>query len=64
MSNPLNKKYISCDTLLIWDCEEDYPIDDPIILWKSYSSEELSHIISIPQIVENNADYLKKKYLV
>ena len=63
MSNPLNKKYISCDTLLIWDCEEDYPINDPIILWKSYSSEELSHIISIPQIVENNADYLKKKYL-
>jgi len=57
-----NKKNFS-RALLIWDCEDDYPIENQTILWKSYAPKGLSHIHSIPQIVDENANILRKKYL-
>jgi len=50
--------------LLIWD-SESLPTDsnDYVILWQSYTILDLNKEISIPQLVENNADDLRSRYL-
>ena len=52
--------------LFLWDL--DIPFDNinskhDIIYWSRYPDAELDGIFSIPQLVEENADHLKTKYL-
>ena len=52
------------DDLLIWDLESksnDSKFD--VIYWNSYEESESDKLYSIPSIVEENAEYLKSKYL-
>ena len=52
------------DDLLIWDLESksnDSKFD--VIYWNSYEESESDKLFSIPSIVEENAEYLKSKYL-
>jgi len=52
--------------LLICDDENtnlDSNLDNDLIYWSSYAYSESKRIFSIPQIVENQSDYLKEKYL-
>ena len=52
--------------LLLWDL--DGPFDNSnsmhdVIYWSKYPDAESDGIFSIPQLVEDNADHLKAKYL-
>jgi surface carbohydrate biosynthesis protein (TIGR04326 family) len=50
--------------LLLWDLDTNYSDDMPhVINWNSYTNSPLEGIFSIPHLVEQNADYLKAKYL-
>jgi surface carbohydrate biosynthesis protein (TIGR04326 family) len=51
-------------TLLIWD-SADPPKDnyDNKILWQSYAVTDQEKVVSIPQLVEENDDELRSKYL-
>jgi surface carbohydrate biosynthesis protein (TIGR04326 family) len=50
--------------LLVWDLDNqsDSSIHD-VIYWSSYTSSKSDGIFSIPQLIEESADYLKAKYL-
>ena len=50
--------------LLVWDLDNqsDDKVPD-VIYWSSYTSSESDGIFSIPQLVEQNSDHLKAKYL-
>ena len=50
--------------IVLWD-QDNKPHDSfqDIIYWNSYTSSESDGIFSIPQLVEDNADHLKAKYL-
>ena len=51
-------------TLLIWDSEQELPDSDKYkVLWQSYTVSDASKEISIPKLIEDNADELKAKYL-
>ena len=50
------------DLLLIWDSNEKPPLEfNNIILWQSYDTE--NNQVSIPKLVEDNAESLKLYYL-
>ena len=52
------------DTLLIWDVEEPPEVTfGTIALWRSFSEGVSSNIVSIPALVEKDADALKQRYL-
>jgi hypothetical protein len=44
------------------DNQSDNSIHD-VIYWSSYTSSKSDGIFSIPQLIEESADYLKAKYL-
>lgn len=52
------------DRLLIWDVEE--PLEEKrgkTALWRSFSDGVSNNLVSIPALVEKNADALKQRYL-
>ncbi len=49
---------IVCDI----DNQSDNSIHD-VVYWSSYISSESDGVFSLPQLVEQNADYLKAEYL-
>lgn len=53
------------DRLLIWDAETSHPPSDNSVtlLWRSFSAVETADIVSIPQLIEENADSLRARYL-
>ena len=51
-------------TILIWDSAESPSSGcQRVVLWRSFDCEEYPDAVSIPKIVEQNADILKKRYL-
>lgn len=60
----MNKSPKSTDVLLVLDVD-DASVDshNDIIYWNSYTQSKLDRVFSIPQMVEENANYLKAKYL-
>ncbi|MDD5392922.1 MAG: hypothetical protein PHE17_07890 [Thiothrix sp.] len=52
------------NNLLIWDAESTPPVDDcTTFLWRGFSTNASSNVISIPQLIENNDDALRSRYL-
>ena len=50
--------------LLIWDADGEPPVGDwTTLLWRSYDTKGRKDIISIPQLVEDNAESLRARYL-
>lgn len=50
--------------ILIWDSSEPPPIHrGTVVLWRSFASENSTTEVSIPALIENNANSLKKRYL-
>jgi len=54
----------SISTLLIWD-EDFEPMhsDNAILLWQSYGLTDYPEAVSIPKLVDDNAELFKKRYL-
>jgi surface carbohydrate biosynthesis protein (TIGR04326 family) len=51
-------------SLLIWDAEGEPPEGDLTpVLWREFVSNAQSDAVSIPAMIETNADLLKKRYL-
>jgi surface carbohydrate biosynthesis protein (TIGR04326 family) len=51
-------------TLLIWDSpSQDIPEHYTVAFWQSYKAESKKNEISIPRLVEKDADFFKSKYL-
>lgn len=60
MENPERKD----DTLLVWDAEGNPPAGNhAIVLWNSFGNKDSSGIISIPGIIEENAEEYRVRYL-
>jgi surface carbohydrate biosynthesis protein (TIGR04326 family) len=54
----------SIGRLLIWDSESQPPSNaGTIVLWRSFSPKSSSEFISIPQLIEDNSDALRARYL-
>ena len=55
----------SSKTLLVCDTDEKLllPSNDDVLNWQSYEMSVLENIFSIQQLIEENADHLKSKYL-
>lgn len=52
------------EKLLIWDAEELHPVGDgAIVLWRSFATNATADVVSIPQLIEENADALRARYL-
>ena len=52
------------NSILIWDSEGVFPTDDgTTLLWRSYDCDGSADVISIPQLVEDNAYRLRSRYL-
>ena len=50
--------------LLVWDADGEPPVGDwTTLLWRSYDTRERKDVISIPQLVEDNAESLRARYL-
>lgn len=50
--------------VLVWDSESAAPLGyDNIILWRTFAATDNIGMISIPQLVEENADALRARYL-
>ena len=59
-----SEKMTSCTLLLIWDAEGEPPDGDwTPVLWREFVSNAQSDAVSIPAIIEANADLLRKRYL-
>jgi len=51
-------------SLLIWDLSKDFPEGyNKIVAWKNLSKDVSNSIVSITQLVEDNSDYYRSKYL-
>jgi len=60
-----NEKKHACTSLLIWDAEGAPPDGEwTSVLWREFVSSEQPDSVSIPSIIETNADLLRKRYLV
>lgn len=54
----------NCSTLLIWDADGEPPVGDwTTLLWRSYDTKGRKDVVSIPQLVEDNAESLRARYL-
>ena len=52
------------DKVLIWDAEERQPsVDCTTVLWRGFSDGATPDVVSIPQLIEKNADALRTRYL-
>lgn len=50
--------------VIVWDDSGAPPVGDwGIVLWRSFGDAATPHILSIPKLVESNADVLRKRYL-
>lgn len=50
--------------LLVWDADGEPPVGDwTILLWRSYDTKGRKDVTSIPQLVEDNAESLRARYL-
>jgi len=56
---------MSGEAVCIWDAEGVPNVDDScqLVLWRSYGEESCPEAVSIPQLVEENADSLRARYL-
>jgi len=60
----LQSKTIDHPTLMIWDEDGNPPQGDWItVLWCAFGENNNPHVISIPKLVEEQADKLKSRYL-
>ncbi|MDC0229396.1 hypothetical protein OAK48_00325 [Deltaproteobacteria bacterium] len=52
------------NSLLIWDSKERaIPENEAVVYWQSYEANSELKEVSVPQLVEDNADWFKSKYL-
>ena len=52
------------EALLVWDLEDSPPAcKGKTVLWRSFSDGVSNNVVSIPTLVEKNADALKQRYL-
>ena len=52
------------DKLLIWDAEGSPPVDCwTNVLWRGFVTDVSSNSVSIPHLIEENADALRSRYL-
>jgi surface carbohydrate biosynthesis protein (TIGR04326 family) len=59
-----NKKKPARTSLLIWDAEGEPPVGEwTPVLWRAFMSNAQPDAVSIPALIETNADLLKKRYL-
>ena len=59
-----NKKKPARTSLLIWDAEGEPPVGEwTPVLWREFVSNAQPDAVSIPALIETNADLLKKRYL-
>ena len=50
--------------LLIWDADGEPPVGDwTTLLWRSYDTKGSKDVVSVPQLVEDNAESLRASYL-
>ena len=55
---------LSNRSLLIWDINKDFPQGyNKIVAWKNFSKDISNSVVSITQLVEDNSDYYRSKYL-
>jgi len=60
----LTKKSQDCSTLLIWDAEGPAPVEaDVTVLWNSFGVGDKPGVLSLPRMVEERADDLRKRFL-
>ncbi len=58
----MHKKHLG--KILIWDSETPPPkCNETILLWSAFSDETAPHAVSIPTLIETNANKLKSQYL-
>jgi surface carbohydrate biosynthesis protein (TIGR04326 family) len=56
--------YLKNINILIWDSDGDTPAGDwLVVLWRSYDTGGSNNVISIPKMVEDNAESLRARYL-
>jgi surface carbohydrate biosynthesis protein (TIGR04326 family) len=54
----------SFDSLLVWDTDKTLPLEHcGAALWQSYSVSDIDREVSVPQLVEDNAEHLRSAYL-
>ena len=59
-----SEKKHACTSLLIWDAEGEPPDGEwTPVLWREFVSNVQPDAVSIPALIETNADLLKKRYL-
>ena len=59
-----SKKKHACTSLLIWDAEGEPPDGEwTPVLWREFVSNAQPDAVSIPALIETNADLLRKRYL-
>jgi surface carbohydrate biosynthesis protein (TIGR04326 family) len=59
-----NKKKPAHTSLLIWDAEGEPPVGECTpVLWRAFVANAQLDAVSIPALIETNADLLKKRYL-
>jgi surface carbohydrate biosynthesis protein (TIGR04326 family) len=59
-----NKKKSSCTSLIIWDAEGAPPNGEwTPVMWRDFVSNAQPDAVSIPALIETNADLLRKRYL-
>ncbi len=60
MKNSADKR----GALLVWDADGAPPVGDwTAVLWRQYAGVENSEVISIPELIEQEADELRVRYL-
>ena len=58
------KKKHACTSLLIWDAEGEPPDGEwTPVLWQEFVCNAQPDALSIPALIETNADLLRKRYL-
>jgi surface carbohydrate biosynthesis protein (TIGR04326 family) len=56
--------YKPINNILIWDSEYPHPSGETVaVLWRSFVSHESPNVVSIPQLIEDNAEELRARYL-
>ena len=61
-ANAVAHRQSSDQTVLLWDDEAPPPNGDwTIVLWRSYGLRDIPDAVSIPRLVEENADSLRAR---
>jgi surface carbohydrate biosynthesis protein (TIGR04326 family) len=52
------------ESLLIWDVATPHPAaDDTTVLWRGFAADAAADVVSIPQLIEENAEVFRARYL-